>query len=351
MIKCLAVVHQGTEDTTQKELVELGAADISVLEGAVLFSEQDLKTLCSIAYQIRSATKIIWILCSGKNILEEISKTELSIVKERTFAVESEITEVGEAEIAEQIIEKTKNKVSLTTPDVLFYAGRFSQTIFFGVDLTGIDLGKRDYRIFLGPSNIKGTLAYSLLKTSGWNETKTLLDPFCQSGTVVIEAALASLQKPTAFHQKKNLAFVKLMEENIFSAVDNKIIPEKKLLIYAFDPHFKHISATQKNAKIAEVNKCLQYSRQDIDWLDIKVEPDSIDCIVTCLPAERDLKKGDIPALFLRSKKIMKKNGTITLLAKTKQQEILDAGKDYTLKEHRTVWQGQSALSIMMFQL
>ncbi len=350
MVLGLAITHKGTEDITAAELSSLGCKEIIQFDGAVEFSTKELPALCSTTYRLRSATKIIWMLLSDENVISKINTLDLSFLAGKTFAVESEIEGLEEAEIAAEIQAKTRSKVNLSNPDVKFYACEFSDKQFFGVDLCGIDLGKRDYRIFLGPANIKGTLAYSLLKIGGWNPKKTLLDTFCQSGTIVIEAALESLQKPITFHQKKSFAFNKLIQEDIFTATDKKIIPERQLDIYAFDPHFKHISATQKNAKIAGVNKCLQYSRQDIDWLDIKLEKNSIDCIVTSIPPEKDLKKGDIAALFLRAKKILKKNGTITILTQ-KQQNILDAAKDYTLKEQRTVWQGKSALSVMVFQV
>jgi len=350
MVLGLAITNKGTEDAVAAELSLLGANNISHLEGAVQFSVKDLTALCSITYQLRSATKTIQVLLSDESIMQKISTLDLSFLAGRTFAVESHVENLEEAEIA-AAINVPESKVNLANPDVKLYACEFLGKQYFGVDLCGFDLGKRDYRIFLGPSNIKGTLACSLLKIAGWNPEKTLLDPFCQSGTIVIEAALQSLQKPVGFHLKKSFAFIKLITENVFEAVDEKVLPEKPLGIYAFDPHFKHISATQKNAKIAQVNKCLQYSRQDIDWLDIKLEQYGIDCIVTCLPAEKDMKKGDLPAIFLRAKKILKNNGTITILAKTKQQEILDAAKDYKVKEHRTVWQGKSALSVMVFML
>lgn len=349
MVLGLAITHKGTDDVVAAELSLLGAKDLSQLEGAVQFSAKDVKALCSITYQLRSATKTIQVLLSDKSMIPKIAGLDFSFLRGKTFAVESEVESLEESEIAE-LIHAPASKVNLSDPDVRLYACEFSGIQFFGVDLCGFDLGKRDYRIFLGPSNIKGTLACSLLKIAGWNPEKKLLDPFCQSGTIAIEAALEALQKPVGFHLKKSFAFMKLITEDVFEVVDGKVMPEKQLAIFAFDPHFKHISATQKNAKIAQVNKCLQYSRQDIDWLDIKLEKNSIDCIVTSMPPEKDLKKGDIAALFLRAKSVLKKNGTITILAK-KQQEILDAAKEYKLKEHRTVWQGQSAMSVLVFEI
>jgi len=347
MIQGFVLAHRGTEDVAAGELRSCGAADVAECDGGVLFSCKDLPSLCSIAYQLRSALKVLWVQSQGDAI--DVSSIDFSWAAGKSFAVRSDQDSVDEGDIGAAIVDRTGLKVSLSNPDVTFFVTQCGTKMLFGVDVTGIDLGRREYRVFLGPTSIKGTLAFSLLQVGGWRPGMSLLDPFCQSGAVVIEAALASRRMPVAFHLKQQLAVTKLVEQNIFSAIDKNILPEEKITVLAFDPHFKHISATQKNAKIAQVNKCLEYSRQDIDWLDVKLGKNSIDCIITCLPAEKDLKKGDIQALFLRTKSVLKKTGTITILTQKRQQEIRDAAKEYVLKEQRTVWQGQSSYTTFVF--
>ena len=58
------------------------------------------------------------------------------------------------------------------------------------LDTTGPGLHKRGYRKLVGPSPIKETLAAGLIQLSHWNRDRPLLDPFCGSGTIPIEAAL-----------------------------------------------------------------------------------------------------------------------------------------------------------------
>ncbi|MBI4148295.1 hypothetical protein HY490_03310 [Candidatus Woesearchaeota archaeon] len=347
MIQGFVLAHRGTEDVAAGELRSCGAADVAVCDCGVLFSCRDLPSLCIVAYQLRSALKVLWVLSQSDTI--DVSNVDFTWAAGKSFAVRSDQDSVDEGDIGAVIVDMTGLKVSLSNPAVTFFVTQCGTKMLFGVDVTGIDLGRREYRVFLGPTSIKGTLAFSLLQCGGWKPGMSLLDPFCQSGAVVIEAALAARRMPVAFHLKQQLAFTKIVEQDVCSAIDKDVLPEEKLEVFAFDPHFKHISATQKNAKIAQVNKCLEYSRQDIDWLDVKLEKDSIDCIVTCLPAEKDLKKGDIQALFLRAKPVLKKTGTITILTQKRQQEIRDTAKEYVLKEQRTVWQGQSAFSVMVF--
>jgi len=62
-----------------------------------------------------------------------------------------------------------------------------------GIDTSGDPLHKRGYRKRVVLAPLKETIAASLLFFSGWNRKYALLDPFCGSGTIAIEAALYAL--------------------------------------------------------------------------------------------------------------------------------------------------------------
>src|SRR4029078_1687109 len=58
------------------------------------------------------------------------------------------------------------------------------------LDTSGAGLHKRGYRTLSGQSPLKETLAAGLIQLSYWNRERPLLDPFCGTGTIPIEAAL-----------------------------------------------------------------------------------------------------------------------------------------------------------------
>lgn len=58
------------------------------------------------------------------------------------------------------------------------------------VDSSGALLHRRGYRHYGGKAPIRETLAAGMLLAIGWNGGEALLDPFCGSGTIPIEAAL-----------------------------------------------------------------------------------------------------------------------------------------------------------------
>ena len=61
---------------------------------------------------------------------------------------------------------------------------------FIRVDSSGALLHRRGYRQAVAKAPLRETLAAGMLLLSGWDGRSALLDPFCGSGTIAIEAAL-----------------------------------------------------------------------------------------------------------------------------------------------------------------
>ena len=57
------------------------------------------------------------------------------------------------------------------------------------LDTSGNGLAKRGYRTLTGPAQIRETLAAALVQLSFWKPERPLIDPFCGTGTILIEAA------------------------------------------------------------------------------------------------------------------------------------------------------------------
>ncbi|MDC0717635.1 THUMP domain-containing class I SAM-dependent RNA methyltransferase [Nannocystis bainbridge] len=64
------------------------------------------------------------------------------------------------------------------------------------VDSSGDPLHRRGYRLATAKAPLRPTLAAALLAAVGWRPGEPLLDPFCGSGTIAIEAALIAHGKP-----------------------------------------------------------------------------------------------------------------------------------------------------------
>lgn len=63
------------------------------------------------------------------------------------------------------------------------------------VDTSGSGLHRRGYRTLNAPAPLRETLAAGLVQLSYWRPDRLLVDPFCGSGTIPIEAAMIGLKR------------------------------------------------------------------------------------------------------------------------------------------------------------
>lgn len=70
------------------------------------------------------------------------------------------------------------------------------------IDSSGELLHRRGYRQAGAKAPLRETLAAAMLFASGWDAVSPLLDPFCGSGTIAIEAALLSLGIPPGINRQ-----------------------------------------------------------------------------------------------------------------------------------------------------
>jgi len=74
------------------------------------------------------------------------------------------------------------------------------------IDSSGELLHRRGYRLETAKAPLRETLAAAMLLASGWDTLSPLLDPFCGSGTIPIEAALLARGMPPG--AKRRFAFM-----------------------------------------------------------------------------------------------------------------------------------------------
>lgn len=75
-------------------------------------------------------------------------------------------------------------------------------TVTLTIDTSGAGLHKRGYRVGQGEAPLKETLAAALVSLTNWHPNETLIDPFCGSGTIPIEAALIGQNIAPGFNRE-----------------------------------------------------------------------------------------------------------------------------------------------------
>ncbi len=138
------------------------------------------------------------------------------------------------------------------------------------VDSSGALLHKRGYRLAVAKAPLRETLAAALLLASGWDQAAPLLDPFCGSGTIPIEAALLQLGLPPGLNRRFACMDWPGFDQAAFSsqrsAVGNlqSAIRNPQSAILASDRDAGAIKSAQANAERAGVAEYIEFKCQAV---------------------------------------------------------------------------------------
>ena len=133
-----------------------------------------------------------------------------------------------------------------------------------GIDTSGNPLHKRGYRKRTVLAPLKETIAASLLFLSGWNRKYSLVDPFCGSGTIAIEAALFALDFAPGLMRKfafESMPFgARKAVEAVRDSFEAKIRSDVDVEIHASDIDAEALESAKKNAYDAGVGDWITWS-------------------------------------------------------------------------------------------
>jgi 23S rRNA (guanine2445-N2)-methyltransferase / 23S rRNA (guanine2069-N7)-methyltransferase len=96
-------------------------------------------------------------------------------------------------------LEGSRPNVDPKNADVQLYAHLRRNQITIGIDVSGGSLHRRGYRLLGAKAPLKENLAAALVKRANkeWDDDITVADPFCGSGTLLIEAMYQHLDIPS----------------------------------------------------------------------------------------------------------------------------------------------------------
>lgn len=129
------------------------------------------------------------------------------------------------------------------------------------VDSSGPHLHRRGYRLATAKAPLRETLAAAMVLASGWDPSAPLLDPFCGSGTIAIEAALiASRRWPNAGRslplKKRSPCAAGL---TLVDPPDVAAAPPAKPILIASDRDAGAVEAARANAERAGVSAWITF--------------------------------------------------------------------------------------------
>lgn len=200
---------KGTEGALRDELRELRTPQVRADRGGVHFGGT-FRHAARVCLHSRIGMRVLWRRASfhaedGEALYEGASSVDWSEVLDpkKTLSVAATVSN-GTMRHSGFVAQKVKDaivdqqrehfgvrpNVERRDPDVRVQVRIARDQAELFVDLSGEPLHRRGYRRQAGGAPIKETLAAALLRLSGWDRQRTLIDPLCGSGTIAIEGAL-----------------------------------------------------------------------------------------------------------------------------------------------------------------
>ncbi len=135
------------------------------------------------------------------------------------------------------------------------------------IDTSGTALHKRGYREKANKAPIRETLAAAIMDLVPWRPGRTLIDPMCGSGTLLIEAAMKGINMAPGLNREFISEKWRTMDKKIWWDVRreayDKIDNDIEFKIYGYDIDEEALEIARENAEIAGVEDYIVFKNQN----------------------------------------------------------------------------------------
>lgn len=147
--------------------------------------------------------------------------------------------------------------------------------VTISVDSSGELLHRRGYRLATAKAPLRETLAAALLMLCGWDAVSPLLDPFCGSGTIPIEAALLAVGIPPGIN--RSFAFMRWpgYDVNRWQTLKAEVRPAEgqNPILQASDRDAGAIELAKANAARAGVEGMIEFTQRAVSAIEPPPQP------------------------------------------------------------------------------
>lgn len=276
----------GVESVLKHEVEWLGGQDILTSDRSVECSWPD-SLLAELNISIRTGNRIYCVLAEKSGTtFDSLFDLTLSVDWGKYIPVDAPITvdalSVRSGLDSVPAIQKTVKKAIVTKitgdretflredtsiPAIHIFVLVRENQIKILLDTSGEPLHKRGYRTETLEAPIKETLAAALVILSGWRYRESFVDPFCGSGTIVIEAAMIARNIMPGMH--RNFAFENFAWyprnhlEEAKKKGEMKIMRDKTFTITGSDTDPEAVEIAKNNAMRAGVSDTVTFTVRD----------------------------------------------------------------------------------------
>src|SRR6056297_1442564 len=219
-MKFMATCTAGLESPLAHEIKDMGLDVIDASDGKVLFEGTD-DILIRASLWLRTAERLFIILdefiaatsdelferlydYDWKSLMPRNANVTLARVKIKKSLLKSpRVTQsVAQKAVFKKMCESySLSRLPLSGALYPLHLYIRKNNVTLALETSGEGLHKRGYRMLSGKAPLRETIAAGLLMLARWNEKIELIDPFCGSGTIPIEAAMIARNQAPNLHR------------------------------------------------------------------------------------------------------------------------------------------------------
>ncbi|MCH2224003.1 MAG: THUMP domain-containing protein [Crocinitomicaceae bacterium] len=294
----------GLEEVLAEELAELGFKKTKVLNRAVQI-EGSLRDVYFLNLHVRCAISVLveiekFRIRNEDDLYKKASRIDWTkyFTLDKTFAVKGAVfsdlfshSQYPFLLVKDAIVDTFRDKfddrpnVNIKTPQVVFDVYLNKDQVTVSLNTSGAPLFQRGYRQEVGIAPLNEVVAAGLLRTSGWDMKSTLVDPFCGSGTILIEAALMAAGLPPQI-ERNHFAFKNF--ENFDSELWDSILADvpKRVTglpcrIIGSDLSADMVTKTRRNLRGLSIGRFVETNVNGFDEID---KPDETGIMISNPP-------------------------------------------------------------------
>lgn len=283
--KLIATTTFGIESITKKEIEKLGYQKLVVENGKVEL-EGDVRDIAILNTWLRTAERILIKVATFKATSFEALFNQTKALDWASLipvdgymhvvgkSVKSQLYSVPDCQsIVKKAIVKSMSQsygVDHFKEDGSVYkieVAILKDRVTLSIDTSGAGLHKRGYRAYAGTAPLKETLAAALVMMSRWKFNQPLIDPFCGSGTILIEAAMFARNIAPGLNRSFVCETWPGFAAQIFSKVrqeaEYQVFRDKAYQLIGYDVDSQVLRQARSNAKAAGVGNDIEYHQRD----------------------------------------------------------------------------------------
>ncbi|MFT9498273.1 THUMP domain-containing class I SAM-dependent RNA methyltransferase [Anaerosolibacter sp.] len=338
----IATATFGLEEMVKLEVKQLGYEDVKVENGRVIFTA-DEAAIPKTNLWLRTADRVLLKMgeFEARSFEELFQKTkaipwEEWIPENGKFpvigkSVKSQLFSVPDCQaiVKKAVVERLKSVYNVEWfqedgPEYEIEVALLKDVVTLTIDTSGAGLHKRGYRAKANEAPLKETLAAAMVMISRWREDRVLIDPFCGSGTIAIEAALIGRNMAPGLERKFTAESWPRVPEQLWKEARKEALKairqDVDIHILASDMDPKAIKIAEENAYQAGVDDCITFKVQDM----AQIASDGKYGYIICNPpyGERLGEKKEVERLYKRMGQVFSKFDTWSMYVITSEEQF-----------------------------